>query len=193
MKLSYLLLLPFILFSLTSCGDDEDMATPDSELNGTWSAQTLEANATTRSSLSSGGQTIETVGNTDLMSTSMNYDITFGDETFTTEGSYDLDQTTTVTSNGVVVNSSNSETSYSNVEGQGSYRTSGNQITLNGSLFSLEVNGQEFGDVGSEEQVATYEISGDVMTFVQNQTTDTLIQGVMTTIVIESTSTFTRQ
>lgn len=187
MKLSKLFFLFSILLLVASCGDD-DGAGPmngDETFVGIWDA--VSFNADVNSTTVVAGQSI--VSESSFEGQNMNYVLTFQDTDWTTMGNYDLQ--TRVSSGGVVV--SDQVVSYNNIEGQGTYSTTPTEITVDGSLFTLSVNGMNVGDTGGPS-TAAYTFNGpDEFSINQNETMTSTTNGVTTTSIVMSTSVWRRQ
>jgi len=181
MKLIHFSFLLLLLAGFTSCGSDDDAPAP-AELEGNWTALTLEA--TVNSTVTS--PNINSVATTQISGTTFDYDLEFTGTEFTADGSYtiaistDLDGTT-----------SSSTDTYTSVDNTGSYTASSNEITFNGSLFSLEFNGMTIGGMGGA-QTSDYSISGDILTISQDETTNSTTGDFTTSSTVVSTSTWRR-
>jgi len=179
-KTFQLLFLCLFTLSIFSCGDDDEM----SVLDGTWTAQSSEFDVTTTTTTNGSNFSSQSVGST----TAIDYDLVFTGSNFTTSGSYTYDVTTSV--DGSVVNSGSNPVS--DVSGAGTYSVDGSVITINGSFFELEFNGQPL--VGANgPQMANFTINGDILTFNQNETTTSMEGGAASTSTIVSTSVWERQ
>ena len=86
----------------------------------------------------------------------------------------------------------NDELSVTNVTGAGTYTTLDDIITTNGALFELEFDGQDLSALQGEAN-ANFSINGNTLTFTQDEEMISVTQGVTTTSVIQSKSTWTRQ
>lgn len=169
---------------LISCGDDEDMTTADSDLDGTWVAQTLTADVNSTTVIV-GGLTVNT--DVDLEGKNLDYTLVLDNGAFTTTGSYDIELN--VESQGI--NTTQTDT-YTDVSGGGSYTISGDQISVNGQFFDLEFNGMPL-MISGEEQSATYVINGNTLTISQDETSVSNSDGVSSTTETVSVSTWTKQ
>lgn len=161
---------------------------PD-RLVGTWSAQSLTADAQTTTTIPLQNTMVVTETDLDITGTNFDYDVTFTETGFTAGGEYDLNFV--ASSGGVeVLNQTNS---YANVTTTGTYTATNDEITTNGQLFSLEFNGQELS--GSDApQVASYSINGNILTVTQstNQMITDPMTGLPTAVSSNSTSTWLR-
>jgi len=170
-------------FLAQSCGDDEEMSTGTSELAGTWKAESLNGDVT--STVVFGGMT--TVTSSIIDGTNLNYTLVLTDDSFTTSGSYDIEASIEVQGTNIT-----SSDSYSNVSGNGTYFTEGNEITVDGQFFELELNGMplmsETGPV-----TATYNITNNVLTVTQNDVDTNTQSGVTTESQVNFVSTWRRQ
>ncbi len=183
-KLTKMLFTLAVLLSVFSCGDDDEPTVSQDDLMGTWSAYSLIVEV--NSSTTVAGQS--TTATTNIQGLSFDYNVTFGNTDFTTEGEYELQQMSSF--DGTVI--SNTTESYSDVMGSGTYTTENGMITINGAFFDFEFNGQSISSV-SDTQTAEYEIdsSGDLI-ISQNETQETNANGVSSTTRIVSTSKWTR-
>ena len=177
----YFLTLLFLL-SMNSCGKDDPMSTT-SEFAGTWKAQSFGGNVNASSEFD--GMTATTT--TTFDGRNIDYLLSMTDTTFATMGSYEIAistqaQGTTNTTSDI----------YTNVSGDGIFSKSGDQLFVTGKLFDLEINGMPF-MTGSGPQVATYNISGSIMTIMQSDTSSTDSGGVLTSSETSFISTWKKQ
>lgn len=184
MKLINFSLLVFAMSLLTfaSCNSDDDAPVTMSDLEGTWSAETL--NAQVNSTTVSPDFTTET--DVQISAPALDYDVTFQGNTFTADGEYTI--AIVADANGTTTTSTDTYTSVNNT---GTFSTNANEITINGSLFSLEYNGQPVLGAGGP-QTADFSISGDILTITQSQDTTIAANGFTTTSAVSSTSTWRR-
>ncbi len=160
-RITYFLAL-LLTVSMISCGEEEDdnmMSTSNSALAGTWKAQSFGGSVNTSSEF--GGMAVTTMANID--GKNLDYTLNMTDDSFTTNGSYDID--ISLIAQGMTTMTSDQ---YTNVSGDGTYTSSGNQLMITGQFFELEVNGVPVMS-GSGPQTATYNISGDILTVSQNE------------------------
>ncbi|WP_299336170.1 hypothetical protein [uncultured Psychroserpens sp.] len=190
-KISYLLCL-FVLLSAFTCenepleGDfvNEDIDNPggggDVTLVGTWALVDFTADINTQTSF--GG--IDFVVDFLTEATDSDYILEFTETSYTVNGDYELTSSTTV--NGETTSYTDS---YTDVSGSGVYSTDGNEMTVDGSFFELDVDGVEM-EVLQGEQTATYELSADgqTLTFSQNDVETQNEGGAETTTIIVSES-----
>ena len=191
-KLGYLLSV-FIIFSSFTCDNeplDNDFTNTDptsgsQAIVGEWTAVTFETFADVSAEFI--GITINTEN--DIIGQNMDYNVTFGVGTFTTNGSYDLLVTATVDGQDPVTNTSSVE----NVSGSGEYSVTGNTITFSDSFFDVEIDGVD-DSLSSGPQTAQYSIStdGETLTITQNEQQTFSENGVSSTIEISSTSVWQR-
>lgn len=167
MKLSQICLI-FMLFFMTACGNDGDIdeLNPDTTLIGTWEAQsfTVEIESSTEFS----GTTSEISIN--LEGSNLDYDITFSEANFSTEGSYDL--------NGEIIIDSNTNTvtqSHPNISGNGSYKADGDIITYSGAFLLLDIDGILETDL-QENITATIEKLSDTELIITQDLEETITQ-----------------
>ncbi|MUU79121.1 hypothetical protein [Winogradskyella endarachnes] len=130
--------------------------------------------------------------NIDIQSTEEDYVLTFTESSFTTNGSYSYD--TNIVFNGETTQSE--PYTLENVSGSGTYYTSGNLMTVDGSFYEFEYEGMDQ-SILDEEQTGTFEISedGQTLTFYQEETisqTDP-VTGTVTSSATNSTSVWTKQ
>lgn len=152
----------------------------DASLIGTWDLVSLDLDMT--SSFDPGtGMVI-----TDLIveSTEVDYQVTFTETNFNTEGGYSYN--TQIETAGMVLNDSYS---IDDVSGSGTYYTEGNQITTQGSFFEFTFEGMD-DSIFEDEQTGTYQISADgqTLTFSHDQTTVSTDAGYEIEIDVVSTS-----
>lgn len=176
------LVLALSLLTFASCGSEGDDPATMSDLEGTWSAESL--NADVNSTIVSPDFSSET--DVQITAPALDYDVTFQGNTFTAEGEYTI--AIVAEANGGTTTSSDNYTSVNNT---GTFSTNANELTLNGSLFSLEYNGQPVIGAGGP-QTANFSVSGDILTITQNQDTTIVANGFTTTSVVSSTSTWRR-
>lgn len=180
--LQFFFALSLVLF-FASCTDDDDITTND-ELIGTWEATFFDANIDSSTELNG----IFNTSNSAISSSNLNYRLTFTENEFTTEGSYDI--TVVSSTEGMVFNTTNS--SLTDVMGDGTYTVDGDQITTMGPFFTFEANGMS-GAAGDEGQTATFEInSNGELIFTQDEEMTSTNSGVTTTSIIRSNSTWQR-
>lgn len=150
------------------------------DLIGTWDLVSLDLDMT--SSFDPGTGMMVTGLNVE--STEVDYQVTFTETNFNTEGSYSY--TTQIETAGMVINDSYT---MQNVTGTGQYTTNGNQITTQGSFFQFIFEGMD-DSLFDDEQTATYEISdnGQTLTFLQDETTVNTDSGYEVVVDVLSTS-----
>ncbi len=174
--------LTLIAFMSACSSDDNDDST---ELEGTWNAISFsfDVNASTEAS----GQTTEST--VSALGSNFDYSVVFTSDAFTTSGGYDIQ--TSGTSGTVTIPSTSS--TYTDVDGSGTYSTSGDEITLNGSFYSFDYNGAPY-TAANGPQTANYEINSDGRLIIsQNETMTTTTSGVTSTTTIVSSSTWEKQ
>ncbi len=178
------LFLAFALFcSLASCGNDDDMNISE-DIQGTWSVISFVAE--TQTSTTVNDQTF--TGTSNIEGSNLDYDVTFAVDNFTTNGSYDISSTTTTSGTTQTFNQS-----YTNVTGVGTYSTSGNVMTIDGTFFEIEVDGFDESLINGE-QMTNFEInSNGNLVFSQDETNTTTTNEITTTTTIISTSVWERQ
>ncbi|WP_298512934.1 hypothetical protein [uncultured Kordia sp.] len=204
MKKASLLLLIFISLTAFTCENEaldpetEETANANNNNNnntddptsiiGTWQAVSFSANAEI---------SVDVAGlPTTMMQSSgsnLNYTVTFNsDNTFATEGSYDVTSTVSVAD----ITQTNTS-SVTDVMGDGTYEiTSNNTMTISGAFYDLQVDGIDTDALATSPQEAQFTISADgqTLTFQQDpQTITSVSQGIETTSVVSSNSVFTRQ
>ncbi len=184
-KMTKFLFVFSLLFLLGSCGNDDEADPTTNSLLGAWTAVAFTADVESTSTFN--GST--TTSHSSIEGSNLNYDLTFTNTDFATNGSYDVAAVTSV--DGSVVSSTNE--SYTNVSGTGPYSTSGNVITISESFFTVSVNGMPAAGSG-QEQHANYEINSDgELVFSQNEEMTTTDSGVMVTTTSISNSTWKRK
>lgn len=173
-----------IIVFVSACDSGGDEA-PTTSLVGTWTAVSFSADVQSTTTFSGNSITSSSV----ITGSDFNYDVTFTETAFTTSGSYTQNSTISVT--GQAEQTIISEVT--GVSGSGSYTTTAEEITLNGSFYDLELNGMPVQAEG-QEQTASYEInSNGELIFSQNETITLSESGVTSTVSIVSTSRWTRK
>ena len=166
-----------------SCGGDED----DNNMNltgleGEWTAIEFSATTTTNSA----GQVI----NAQIEATTLDYCLTLQDGEFQTNGSYIL--STDATTSGIAIPTQTSN--FDNVEGSGTYTDNGTSLEIDGSFFEIDVNGMSITEVSNGPQTAEYSIDGNGnLIIVQNESISEVVQGIMLTVDVQSSSTWERK
>jgi len=184
-KLSKLLFFCSALFLITACGNDDDAAPVNSDLEGTWEAVSFEFVAETSSEFA--GTTTDVL--TQLEGSNMNYELTFTSDAFTTSGSYDIELQTSLDGSPQQTQSQ----SYTNVDGSGTYSADGSVMTINGSFFNLTVNGVSYSGANGA-QMADYEINAaGNLVFTQDQTVTDNSGGANTTSKQTSSSVWRKK
>ncbi len=184
-KFSFLLLLSLMFASCNPDDDDNEGGTMTSvTLEGRWAAETLEANNSTR--VVGNGMNASSV--VSITGISFDYTLEFSGNRWAAEGGYDLNVNTEIDSSAFL-----STNSRSNVNNQGGFSTSSNEIIFDGSFYSLEFSGQPA--VGLNwMQTTTFSIAGDLLTIVQPEIiTSTEANGFTTIDKSSSISTWRRQ
>lgn len=172
MKLFNLFFLLLVSLSFVACDDDEDPVSSEDGIVGTWSAQSFEFDL--ESSTTSPDFDVETVSSG--TATALDYTLTFTAEgNWTAVGSYTLN----ITSSSDGVQTSAQENMYSSVTNSGTYTVAGDLLTINESFFTLELDGMTLGG-GNGPQVVPFAISGNTLTFTQDDETE-VMSGTATT------------
>lgn len=187
LKLTKLFFMLTLLTFMTACSNDDEESTPDaSSLVGTWSAVSFTADITSVVAIPVTGDITST---TNAVGSNFDYTVTFTDAAFTTAGGYD------VMTSGVAagVNIPETTSTYSDVDGSGTYTSTDTELTISGSFYSFDVDGMDLDALG-ETQTVEYEInSDDELIITQNETMETTAGGFTTTTTIVSSSKWTRQ
>ncbi len=188
-KFSFLLCL-FVLLSAFTCEDEPLEGEFDAQnennasLVGTWELILFDTEFLNESEFQ--GQSTTSEFSAEGMN--MDYNLVFSETNYTVSGSYDL--LTTIQMSGM-----ESETvtySYTDVQGNGTYTTNGNEMTINGSFVEVEIEG--FDDIqlldSEQEQSAEFILSADgqTLTFLQNFEESQNQQGLNFTISGSSSS-----
>lgn len=177
------LFVSLIIFSLSSCGDD-DMSSPD-PLIGTWKAESFNFTVESTSTVSGTETTVSTVGE----GSNLDYELEFTESTFATSGGYSYSISSEL--DGMVISST--DETVSNVSGSGTYSTSGDLMTIDGSFFEFTFNGADLSSIQGAQTV-NFEIQSDnTLIFTQNEQSTTTTQGVTVTSNVVSTSTWKKQ
>lgn len=162
----------FALLTAFTCEDEPlddgiDTGSNNGDTNvaliGSWDLTDFDVTLVTSTDID--GQSISS--DIDIQSTEENYVLTFTESNFTTNGSYTYDSNVVV--NGVTMSSE--PYTLENVSGSGTYSTSGNVMTIDGSFFEFEFEGMDETSLQGE-QTTTFSISADgqTLTFSQNET-----------------------
>ena len=179
----FFLFLATLILSFAACSGDDDMM-PANDLEGTWEAISFESETETNTDFNG----MMTSSTAQIVGSNLNYQVTFNATTFTTQGDYDLAITTTVPPNPPFESSS----SLTDVQGAGTYDIDGNQVTISGAFFAVEINGSPI-DLSNEEQTATYEINANgELVFTQDEAFTNEQSGTTSTTIIRSTSVWRR-
>ena len=179
----FFLFLATLILSFAACSGDDDMM-PANDLEGTWEAISFESETETNTDING----MMTSSTAQIVGSNLNYQVTFNAPTFTTQGDYDLAITTTVPPNPPFESSS----SLTDVQGAGTYDIDGNQVTISGAFFAVEINGSPI-DLSNEEQTATYEINANgELVFTQDEAFTNEQSGTTSTTIIRSTSVWRR-
>ncbi|WP_439152623.1 hypothetical protein [Winogradskyella sp.] len=189
-KLFPLLCLFTLLFAFT-CEDepldfDAESFDADPELLGEWNLISFDASVSTSTNFQ--GQQIES--DVEINSTTVDYTLNFTQSNFNTNGSYSY--IADVTANGIDIPAE--PYTLTDVNGNGSYSVSGNEMTIDGSFFEFSFEGMDFAELQGEQTV-TFQITdnGQTLTFSQNDTTtETDPTGATVTSFQVSTSVWSR-
>lgn len=159
----------------------------DASLLGDW--QLVEFDVELNTATDFMGQSISS--DVEIFSTTVDYTVNFTETNFTTNGSYSYEAE--ITANGI--NVPQDPYTLTDVSGNGTYTTQGNEITIDGSFFEFSFDGMDFDEL-TGPQTVMFEISnnGQTLTFTQNETiTDTEPStGATITTTQVSTSVWTR-
>ncbi len=184
LKLSKLVFMFSLLLLMSACNKDDDGGS-SSSLIDTWTAESF--NAVIETTIDNSG-TITTAKST-ITGSNLSYDLTFTSNAFTTAGGYNIAVSTEV--DGMVASSS--DDAYTNVAGSGTYTTSGNVMTVNGTFFDFTFNGTNFAAT-SPTLSTNYEINSDgKLVFSQDETPTTTTSGITATSKITSTSVWVKK
>ncbi|MEZ4955630.1 MAG: hypothetical protein R2825_18870 [Saprospiraceae bacterium] len=181
------LLLSLLFFaSLHSCIESVEDIIEEPTLQGTWKAVSLEGNMEAHY-VYNGDSTNITAS---IVGDDLDYEVTFDDSTFMTNGSYTV--TYTYTLNGDVFPPTTH--SATNVNGDGNYMIEGDSIiTIDGVLYELDINGIDLNALGSEQN-AEYEINADgTLTVIQNTEIESDQPGVTGSATVSSRSVWEKQ
>ena len=189
-KLSYLLSL-FVLLTAFTCEDEplDNTINPNANnsgaLVGEWRALEFYGSSHIESEFM--GISIEQ--DATFEGDNMDYVVTFDGSNFNSAGSYDIILTTTM--DGQTIGPETQ--SMTNVTGSGTYTTSGNTITLNGSLYEFDmIDGMDM--VSAGPQTSTYILSADGQTLTLLQDDQQTINegGINATVTTEGSSVWER-
>ncbi|NJC28220.1 hypothetical protein [Neolewinella antarctica] len=137
-------------------------------LVGIWNALSFDTDQTAVTTVN--GFNSNSVTTTE--STSVDYKLTFTDQTFLAEGGYAFSATTTITTPaGIPPTTFTGE--FTNASSNGPYTTpTDSTLIFEGGAFSFDFDGMTNTGMGAEDQLANYRISGDTLTFVQKMIFD---------------------
>ena len=155
------------------------------QIIGDWNVTSF--NATTATTTSVNGEEFEV--SSIITGSEFDYFITFTSDAFSTNGNYQMRAITEA--NGVLMD--DFTTSYTNVNGNGSYSTNGNLITTEGILFDLEIEGVDT-SVFETNQTATYQFSsnGNVLTLTQSEEHTEVFNGIEIFVLTEANTVLER-
>ena len=188
-KLSFLFSL-FILLTAFTCENeslDSDLTNQDFETNdnnssliGSWILVDMNADITAESSF----QGIEFVSQFSVEIIESDYVLVFEESDYTVSGDYELMVSSTFDGDTTTYTDS-----YTNVEGLGTYSTSGNIMTIDGSFIEFDFEDMPM-EVDQGEQSVEYSLSADgqTLTFNQDEVESTNEGGAMSTTSVTSTS-----
>jgi len=182
------------LLTVFSCDNeplDDSISSGSSNNNnglvGVWSL--VEFDVTTSATTNFSGQTVST--EIAVFSTETDYTVEFTENAFITDGNYTYNANVEVDGSTV----SNDTYTLNNVSGNGTYITSGDELTVDGSFFEFDFQGMD-SSVLEGEQTVVYAITdnGETLTFTQNETvTETdAATGLEVTNTTNSTSIWTK-
>jgi len=207
------------MFLLTSCDDDDNEVTVD-DITGEWKIETMNYTVDSTVSGDVSGQVIDQSNVTVGEMLNSDYFITFTDDNFSTMGSYDIDATGTQTDpiNGTVT--SDLSSTFSDVNGEGTYSRNGNVLTFDGTFVEFdfditefdvdglgidldlfeelgiefpEINFDEFDLENQESEGTITSFDGNNMTMEFNLDETSTENGITNSTVVEQTLTLTRQ
>lgn len=177
-----------IMTSVFSCGKDDDNNpdnSSDDSLVGVW--EMVELGYTTNGTTVGAGQTITTtsVGT----GSNMTYTLEFTNDTFLTDGGYDINLVTNVQGQEIA-----QDVSLTDVQGTGEYTADETTITVeSGSLVSFSADGQSSSGMTSSEPT-NYTINSDGhLIFDDVSSTATTQQGFTTTTTVDFRMRFVKQ
>lgn len=173
-----------LVFFASACESGSDES-PSTSLVGTWTAVSLDADVQSTSSFNGTNVTTSSIAT----GSNFNYDLTFTETAFTTSGSYTVSSTVSI--NGGASQTFSSD--FSNVSGSGTYTSTEDEIMLNGTFLSLELNGLP-AQTSGQVQTASYEINGSGELVISQEESMTVTQsGVTTSLTAMVTSRWTRK
>jgi len=191
----FLALLSFlVLLTAFSCENeplDDGLSSGSNNNNdglvGTWNLVEFDVTLSTSSSFS--GQSVSS--DVVVFSTDVDYMVEFTEVSFATNGNYTYNANVEVDGNVVT----NDTFTLNDVTGNGTYSTSGEEMTIDGSFFEFNFQGMD-SSVLEGEQTLTYAITdgGNTLTFTQNETIteSDAATGLEVTSTTNSTSVWTR-
>lgn len=157
------------------------------DLVGVWDLVEFDITMTTETNFA--GQEISS--DIEVFSTATDYTVEFTESSFLTNGNYTYNANVVI--NGITA--TDDSFTLDNVTGNGSYSTSGEEMTIDGSFFEFDFQGMD-SSVLEGEQTLTYAITdnGNTLTFTQNETTteSDAATGIEVTNTTNSTSVWTR-
>lgn len=174
-----------ILTLMISCGGDEPIES-NNDLTGEWTAIAFSADIS--SQIGSGATTTAT--RTIVVGSNFDYDLVFGGSDWSTSGSYDTELSAEAT--GINIPATN--TSVTGVEGSGTYTTEDDIITIQGSMFEYDMSRMGMTSINNDAQTISYSINSDgELTFSQDETTVTSMNGISFTTSMKSNSVWVRK
>lgn len=141
MKITNFLVLLTLFILTAACGGNENNATPEATLTGTWELVEFTANIETSTIFS--GATTEAAINID--GKDLDYRLTFSETAYTTEGSYGYEGNMDVAGD-----KSSFDLAVSDVTGNGTYTLADDELISEGAFFNFEFQGMNI-DAGQGE------------------------------------------
>lgn len=148
------------LFILTACGGDENNVNPDVALTGTWEAQEFTANVTTSTAFS--GDVTEV--KIDIEGKNLDYQLTFSETAYSTEGSYGYEGNMEVGGD-----RSSFDESVSNVNGTGTYRVEADEFISDGAFFDFDFQGMNIAAAQGETKATIIKLTDTELIFSQDE------------------------
>ena len=175
-----------MLILLNACGaDDLETTLPLTGINGEWTAVSF----TTDIKSEVGDETEITRSQSSVTGYNFDYNLIIDENKWTSNGSYETD--ISAQTNGVITETTTK--SYDNINGNGSYTTDNNTITVEGNLFQYEMIGLGITTINNDNLYATYEINDDGdLIFTQEESAESSINGFTIRTTLQSSSVWVR-
>ena len=184
-KLTKLFFALSLLVFLSACGGDDEPALTEASIIGTWKAVSFTADVASTAEVFG----TATTTTSSIEGSNFDYEVTFDDTKFMTNGSYDISYSISV--NGADFPVPDQEVR--DISGDGTYSVDGNTMTINGAFYEFEANGIDYSAL-DEGQTVEYEINGNgELIITQDEEIKVNQGGVTSTTNIVSKSVWVKQ